>query len=341
VFPWLGCCLLALGLGRGAVRADDAPAAPAAPAPPEPPAAPEGLDPGALLAEAQAPLDLHALLVTLMNPLEAQRTPPRKTATDRALFDAWTAILEPRLGRMIARMKRIAEEPRWTPASDGSRRGLKPESWDVVLREVASLYAELGGALAQYERFQVSFTLPGGQGLFAAQAGPPDPHAQERALERLGALESHLAWKLALGQVIWTEELSWVWNLARHAELEMRRYQDDLARWERQVAAFEDLQARIAYGLSFQRQTLSMLMFGLRALVSGLQAGEEDRLRNVAATLPEGDARRAEAERLLEELRAARNAAENHGGAQPATWGSLLRQRWNAPRLRLRALLKA
>ena len=323
-----------------AVDADDPPPAPGADAPPLPPAAPAGLDPGQLLATPQGPLDLRSLVLTLMTPLEAQRTPPRKTASDHALFDAWTAILEPRLGRMLGRLKRIAEEPRWTPPGDGVRRMLKPEAWDVVLREVASLYAELGGALAQYERFQVSFTLPGGLGLFGAQAGPPDPYAQDRALERLGALESHLTWKVALGQFVWSDELTWYWNLARHAELEMRRYQEDLARWERQVAAFEDLQSRIAYGLSFQRQTLSMLMFGLRALVAGLQAGEEDRLRAVGLALPEGDAKRAEVERLLEELRTARNAAENHAGAQPSTWGSLLRQRWNGPRLRLRSLLK-
>ncbi len=305
----------------------------------------EGVDAQRLLEAPQGPLDLRAFVLTLEGQLRELKTPPRKTPTDHALFDAWTSILEPRVSRMAARLKRIAEEPRWTHAPGGAPGStgliLTPEAWDVVVREAASLYAELGGALEQYTRFRVSFTAPAGFGLLGPGAGVPDPSAQDRALERLFSLESALEVKLASGQLIWTAELTWYWNLARRAELELRRFQEDLERWQRQVAAFEDLQARVAYGLTFQRQSLRMLMFGVRSLLAALQAAEEDRLRVVVEALAPDHARRADAQALLAELRTARNAAEAHSGAQPSGWGTLLRQRWMGPRLRLRALIGA
>jgi hypothetical protein len=299
----------------------------------------EGAEAQRLLEAPQGPLDLRAFVLTLEGQLRELKTPPRKTPTDHALFDAWTAILEPRVGRMAARLKRIAEEPRWALAPAGTSRILTPEAWDVVVREAASLYAELGGALEQYTRFRVSFTPPAGFGLQGPGAGVPDPSAQDRALERLVSLEAALEVKLASGQLIWTAELTWYWNLARRAELEMRRFQEDLERWQRQVAAFEDLQARVAYGLTFQRQSLRMLMFGERSLLAALQAAEEDRLRVLVEALAPDHARRTDAQALLAELRTARNAAEAHSGAQPSGWGTLLRQRWMGPRARLRALV--
>ncbi len=322
---------------RAVAWAEDPP-----PAPPAPPVAPpaEEADPQRLLEAPQGPLDLRAFVLTLEGQLTELKTPPRKTPTDHALFDAWTSILEPRVGRMAGRLKRIGEEPRWAPATDGASRILTPEAWDVVVREAASLYAELGGALEQYTRFRVSFTAPAGLGLLGPGAGVPDPSAQDRAFERLVSLEAALELKLTTGQLIWTSELTWYWNLARRAELELRRFQEDLERWQRQVAAFQDLQARIAYGLTFQRQSLRMLMFGLRSLLAALQAAEEDRLRTAVAALAPEHPRRADADTLLTELRSARNAAEAHSGAQPSGWGTLLRQRWMGPRLRLLSLLR-
>lgn len=352
IVPWPLVLLAAWLLGSlsegASARAEDPPPAPPQPVAPER-AAPEapalggvppagGLDPQQLLEAPSGPIDLRAFVLTLEGQIATLKTAPRKTPTDHALFDAWTSILEPRVGRMAARLKRIAEAQRWTAPVAGGQRILLPDSWDVVVREAASLYAELGGALEQYNRFRVSFTPPAGFGLVGPGAAAPDPSAQEHALARLASLEAALELKLGSGQLIWSAELTWYWNLARRAEVEMQRFQEDLERWQRQVAAFDDLQARIAYGLAFQRQTLSLLMFGVRSLLAALQVAEEDRLRSAVTALAPDHPRRADAEALLVELQTARNAAEAHSGALPASWGTLLRQRWMGPRMKLRGL---
>lgn len=301
------------------------------PAPPPPDGGPQGPPPG--------PPDLLAFLGTLQSQIEQLGVPPPKTATDHGLYDAWQAILGPRAGRMAGRMRRLAEKVRWSFGPTGAAVHLEPGSWEMAVRELAGLYTELDGAFQQYGSVRINLTRPAGFGPVPPEATPPDPSAPDRALDRLESAEASLALRAAAGQVIWAEEVVQVWGLARAAELEVQRYARDLERWQRQVQALADLQARVAYGISFQRRSLSLQKFALRALTAALQAAEEDRLRALALRLPPEGPAAATAQALLEQLRTARNAAESHRGSSAADWGSVLRQRWLGPRTRLLILL--
>jgi hypothetical protein len=320
--------------------AGDPPAAP----PGEPPAPPGAGEPaqepglpgpaGAL----QTP-DVFSFLSTFERQVGQLKSAPEHTTTDHALYDAWHAILAPRAGRMAGRVKTLSERARWVYAPDGRPLHLEPDNWETVVREVANLYTELDGALQQYKSVRIDYVRPTTMGLTPPEPGPPDPDAQARALGRLESAESSLLSKVSTGQVIWVDEVLWYYALLRRAEAEAQKYEADLERWNRQVQAFEDLRARTDYGLSFKRQTLSLLKFSLRALTSTLQVGEEDRLRKLVEPLPAGSEPRLAADRLLQDLRTARNAAESHGGAASAGWGSLLRSKWMTPRRRLLELL--
>lgn len=347
--------LLAFGLALtpGRALADDPPppggappappgGSPAAPAPADDdPPLPGNAGPGApgAGAKAEAP-DLLAFLGTLERQIARLRVPPNKTATDHALFDWWNTILSPRVGQMAGRIKKISEKHRWQVTPQGRAQHLDPAHWDTVVREVASLYTALDGALQQYRDARVKYSRPTTLGVNDKEAGPPDPDAQARALSNLENSESILAQKVSQGQVVWYEELVWYWNLLSTAELEVQRYERDRERWERQVQAFEDLQARVAYGQSFQQQTLALQMFALRAFVAALQAAEEDRLRKVVATLEPATPGRIAADGFVLDLRNARNAAEVHQNAQASTWGTLLRTKWMTPRKELLDLLE-
>ncbi len=318
-------------------------APPPAEAPAPPPAGPGAAAPGQAgePAPPEAP-DLLVFLATLEAQVAALGRPPPRTPTDHGLYDAWKAILEPRAGRMAGRLRRLSEKPRWVRGPDGRVQHLQPASWDAAVRELAGLYTELDGALQQYRTVRITLTRPTSFGNVGPEPGPPDPTAPDRALERLESSAATLATKAASGQVIWAEEVVQYWNLLRTAEIEVERYARDLERWERLLQQVSDLQARVAYGLSFQRRTLSLHKFALRAVTAALQAAEEDRLRGEAARLlPPGSPAAEQAAQLLEGLRGARNAAEAHGSGSAAQWGSLLRQRWLGPRARLVALLAA
>ena len=100
-FTFLGVLLaVAWGLGAVAWAEDPPPAPPVAPPveiPPTqvPPADAEPLEGEAaqrLLEAPQGPLDLRAFVLTLEGQLRELKTPPAKTSTDHALFDAWTSI---------------------------------------------------------------------------------------------------------------------------------------------------------------------------------------------------------------------------------------------------------
>jgi hypothetical protein len=337
----------ALVLVPGMARADEPPPAPGNP-PGQPPAPPGGEVPGGPGAPGAAPgqpasepPDLHTFLDTLERQIERLRVAPTHTPADQALFDFWNSILSPRAPRMSGRIRNVAEKRRWVITPAGRAAHLQPAAWDTVVREVATLYTELDGALQQYRDVRVKYTRPTTLGVVGQEPGPPDPNAPARALSNLESAEANLAQKVNQGQLVWMEEMVWYWSLLRSAEMEVQRYERDLERWQRQVQAFEDLQARIAYGLSFQRQSLALQKFALRAFVAALQAAEEDRLRQIVAALPAGTPSRVAADALVADLRRARNAAENHDGPSASAWGALLRSKWMNPRKKLVDLLAA
>lgn len=265
--------------------------------------------------------DVLAYVRRLQKQIEGHAVPPPRSATDRALYDAWTAILKPRAARMAGRLKRLAAPKRWTYADGGNWiEHLDPGEWSRAVREMASLYTELGGALKQYDSFTVRYKpLPG------APAGPPDAFVLDRAIAFLERMEATFAKRRALGGVIWQDELRHYWTLVRHVDAELALYHQRLRKWEEAIADLEELQEKIFAGLEMKRRSLDLQMLSVRTLMSALQAAEEARLQRAVDDLPEE--MRTEPAARLAALRGARRQAEGHR-KEPSRYGATLRQKW-------------
>ncbi|MHC5012513.1 MAG: hypothetical protein ACYTG6_16475 [Planctomycetota bacterium] len=287
-----------------------------------------------------APVDVLAFLEDLETTLEAFLEPPEKTATNRALYDAWYAILRPRAARMLRRVKQIRKSRRWETDPAGERPAhLKPEAWTTVIRELASLYAELGGALEQYEGVDIVLTPrrwePG-----ISPPRPPRIHWIGLGLSELRRLEHEFRRRRHLGHIPWRREVYHYWDLARRIELQYELYDRRRREWEEAQAELEDLEQKIEGALRFRREVLSLQMLSVRTLTAALQTEEENRLRERIEALPADSTAREAAEPLARKLREARLDAEDHTGA-PAEYGAILRSRWLGARKRLLKMLDA
>ena len=134
-----------------------------------------------------------------------------------------------------------------------------------------------------------------------------------------------MARRRAAGGIIWQDELFFYWSQINAVEDAQARYQQKLQEWQSAVQAYEDMQARVHGELEGKRQTLEFQMLSVRTLVAGLQVAEEDRLLQLVRALPEEA--QTGSRPLLGSLRAARVEAEQNQD-EPATYGSLLRQKW-------------
>jgi hypothetical protein len=303
----------------------------AATASPEEEAAPPPLAP-----EEAEPVDVVAWLGLLRSQLEHYLEPPERRGQDRALYDAWQSILKPRAARMVGRVKRLLDDRRWTKAEgDGAPAHLEAGAWSDAIRELASLYVELSGALAQYGNVRVTFNAPPRYGPDPIFLQPPGTtvvvHRNLWDLERIAA-DLLLRWRR--GDLVWRDEVWRYWALARYAAFELDRYERAAARYEQERESLEDLQQRIEAGLRLAREMLRVQMFSVRSLTAALQAEEEARLWTRVEALPEDAAERARAAELAEGLWQARMEAQERLDT-PAAYGSILRGDW----LRLRGAL--
>jgi hypothetical protein len=286
-------------------------------------------------------LDLQVFLGHLRESLAAYQEAPAQTKMDHALYDAWSAFLKPRAGRMVSRLRVLEDKRRWETAPDGFRfTHLKPAEWDRVVREVAGLYTELGGALEQYTQFRVKYVAPF-VGLGGQPQGPPTTDDVERSLRHLDVLEVELANRVKAGDVIYAEDVLAYWGLLARVEAETNLYQERLRKWEDALQRTEDMRARVDAGIKIKKDSLRLHMLSLRALVAGLQAAEEDRLRALVVALPDGSKPRAEADGLLLRLRDARRKGEAYRESPHSKYGTILRQEWQQARSKLLSLLGA
>jgi hypothetical protein len=283
-------------------------------------------------------VDLLEYLGKVKTLVQRHETPPSKSPTDHALFDAWTSILKPRAARMTRRLSNLMERRRWEVDATGRALHLKEEHWQDAVGDLGSLYTELAGALAQYRTFQplITQTRP----LF-------DPRPYDGPVGGqydLYALERNLLGKLHGGGVVWAHELAAYNLLLDHVHRNLFLQAQAIADWEqRQVERQEQLQSmltRIQMGLESRRQLLTLQMLSVRMVTAALQATEEDRLRSIWAELSEGDPNRVAAEGMINGMRVQRLSAQSHTEAPNSEYGTILR-RWLRVRGDVLKLLRA
>lgn len=228
---------------------------------------------------------------------------PSKSRQERAVYDAWNAAIKPRAKPMLRRAEKIADARNWE--FDGKREPvrLRAAFWSEAVREIAYLYAELGGAIAQHERVQIIW----------------------RPKMRFGVVRGSKA------RVSTTKERA----KAKAAETKALAS----ARKAKMKAA-KDVLDGVVKRLNGIRKELRALHKEIRHVLASLQEREEKRLGERTKELREGGKEREKAEDLLIDLARARLNAERYRDPKAAGYGTTLRQDWLRPRARLVHLLE-
>jgi len=309
-----------------------------------PPQAPAG-DPPAQAAEDQGtketkPPDLGKYLATLREQLEAHKTAPARTELNTGLFDAWRAILHPRAGSMILRIKNLQDEDHWAGGGKDEPLHVRPGSWSRFTRELAALYTQLGGALRGYEQFRPKVKRPVSS-FRGEDREPPDTGDPIIGLD-IATLENQMIGQISRGQPVSTSQLYSYWGMIERYYDELEKRREERRKWEerqqRKKEKMEEIWAEVTKGIEFQKQSLELQMISVRGLTGTLQATEELRLQEAARALPAEDERRAALEALLDTMREHRQSAETFTSSSTAGYGTLLRK-WLATQKKALALL--
>ena len=243
---------------------------------------------------------LYERVVALADTIATFGEAPKRTKEERAVHDAWSSALKPRIASMRRHAEWVADPRQW--AFDAQREPERPQAaaWTLAVRELAALYTELAGALFQYERFRIVWTP---RTRFAIVRGAsrrvPEGKSKDRAKMQAEA-------KTALEN-------------ARKAK----------------VKAAQRLLDGILAALDARRKALRETLDEVRHLTAALQTDEEARLARRVDRMAEGSKARERAEDLLVELARGRLRAARYGEERAAGWGSLLRAAWLTPRARL------
>ena len=228
---------------------------------------------------------------------------PRRSTDERAVYDAWRIAVKPRATRMLGRVRRIADPRQWEFDEERRPELLRPGAWSLAVREMASLYVELSGALEQHERMRIVWSP---RTRFGIHRGPktPIPTAKMKPKERAAARQ-------ALDQ-------------ARKARMK----------------SAQKVMDGIVKRLEETRKALREAIAEVRHVTAALQRAEEDRLARRVARLQEGARERQRAEDLLVELARGRLGAERIAGEKASRYGSRLRQEWLIERAKLIGLVE-
>ena len=247
---------------------------------------------------------LYERVVALADRIATFGEAPKRTREERAVHDAWSAALKPRMANMRRHAEWVADPRHWAFDDEREPERLQAAAWSLALRELAALYTQLAGALFQYERFRIVWTPRTRFGIVrGASRRVPEGKSKDRAKMQETA-------KKALAD-------------AKKAK----------------VKAAEQLLDGIVKALDARRKALGDALDEVRYLTAALQADEEARLARRVDRMAEGSKAREKAEDLLVELARGRLRAARHGEERAAGWGSLLRAAWLAPRARLVGLV--
>jgi hypothetical protein len=248
---------------------------------------------------------LYDRTVAFADRLADLAAPPARSREERAAYDAWASALKPRIARMRRRAERLGDPRRWEFDERRSPLHLHPAAWTLAVRELAGLYTELAGALAQYERFRIVWTPRTRFGIIrGAGRAVPAGSAKDRAKAKEAA-------KKALAN-------------AKKAKM----------------ADASRVLAEILVKLANTKADLRAAIEEVRHLTAALQLAEEDRLAKRVGRMAEGTKEREKAEDLLLKLAQGRLDAVRRRDAPASDWGMRLRTGWLRPRTRLVPLVE-
>lgn len=243
---------------------------------------------------------LYDRVVAMADRLAVLDETPRRSRAERAVYDAWAAVLKPRIKRMRAHAEWVADPRQWEFDAERYPEHLQPAAWSRVVREYAGLYTELAGAAAQYDHVRITWTPRVHFGIVRGRSRRvPEGKSKDRAKMQAEAKEA----------------------LEKARKAKMKAAQETLD--------------EILKRLNVTRTLLEALVDETRHLVAALQADEEARLAARVDRMAEGSRPREQAEDLLVELAQGRLRAARYGTERASGWGGLLRSTWLAPRARL------
>lgn len=286
-------------------------------------------------------VDFRDFLVKLRRSLAEYEIAPPRNNYDYAQHDAWKSILKPRAISMRRRAEKLMDQKYWVidPAT-GHAVGVKPKYWNFVVREVAGLFSELGGALKQYHTVRLRITRPTGYGFMRH-----DPHRPGITYNPWGGFNRY-PWGRGLRRRGWNPRgwIGWGGELTSYYGW-WGRYNYAWSRWDRYYRfrrlarkKVKELKERNEQAFEDRRLGITMQLLSVRALTATLMAIEENRIRLLIAKLPRGD--QMKALEWAETMRQARFEAERFESDRFSNWGGILRRKWLAPRTKLLKYLK-
>lgn len=270
--------------------------------------------------------DLLGYLRDLRRRIEQYEAPPPATEEVTALRDAWTAILKPRIARMLRRIDTWTEPERWiwTPG-EATPLGLVPSQWPAFVKDMAALATEFHGAWKQYGSVKLRAKETPLGPLQAVR--PPSIYLgygwptlygsildRQAAARDLGAWDAYSYWHL-----LDRFRYAWDWSWERR-----RLWYES---WQRRRQATEDLFQDLRAELDATRDAMGEMMLGLQVYVAALQNVEEERLLGQCTACRTEDATLREmGETALRSLSMTRLEGERYQGRSSAAYGSILRK---------------
>jgi hypothetical protein len=294
-----------------------------------PPALPTGRD--AFLEPMRRP-NLIDYLAALQKQIAQFESSPPHTEDVTALYDAWKAILRPRVHPMLRRIEKWQDPKRWL-WEDGETMptSLKPDQWSGFTRDMARLATEIHGAYKQYG--SVELKPKRRQAGYAPQIRPPQVYLGYPYPSLYGSILDRQAAGSLLGR--WASgsywhlldrfRYAWDWSWYRRAAW--------YEHWRKRQEATDDLFESLRSDLAGTRDVLGQSLLGLQAFLAALQNAEEERLLGLCESCRTDDETlRAMGETALRAMADSRLEAERYRGDSSAAYGTLLRKWLRAQR---------
>ena len=294
-------------------------------------------------ADDREPTDFMPRVLDFVDRMKAYREPPLEEGPGRVLYKAWAADLKTRSKRLESKSKELTRDSWWVmDETTGAATAIQPKHWGAIVRKFGALYTQLGGGLKNYGKVRVS---PDHELRLWDKRNPePRTTGLTPAGHTLLRLRERVRWLRAQGLPIPRHLIREIdrYIILQSEEIELRR--EAHRRWvDERDRAHKEIRARYAETrvlIEHQREQLAEEMQVLRELMADLQEVEENRLRVLVLVHPEDDPVQASAKKYFKTMVQGRKAAERFDDSRTARYGSLLNQKWTAPRKHLLTAIK-
>lgn len=284
--------------------------------------------------------DFRAALDALADGLGAFERPPADPGLYETHEETWKRYAKPRIKRMLSRLDRVDAPKHWEVEADAPALRVPDELWSPLVRQLASLYTELGSMRSRYAK--VRLTARTAQRAWLRRFPGPEPIGRVPSRDALEDLDATILRYHARGEAVPLRLLSArnsvAAAVAREEAAERARKRAEYEHRKRQAFDAIDVEVAATHGaLRADVDAIAAQQRAVRELVAAGQRIEETRLKALVEATPNTGGHLDDASKWLAEMAAGRIEARGFDDDRSARWGSLVRQQWMVRRTKLLA----